>query len=676
MSELRLETYCIPAAELGPENPLPPLHTGKDLHAIAAGPDIPAEMIRNMAYGHLPNILPYSMQDGYSRERQSRNFRAAVLENETLKATFLLEFGGRLWSLYHKPAQRELLFVNPVFQPANLALRNAWFSGCAEWNIGTIGHSPFTCAPLFAARVEISDSTPVLRMYEWERIRQVPFQIDAYLPDDSPVLFVRVRIVNPHDQEIPMYWWSNIAVPETRSTRVVVPADAAYRFTYEENGLELIPTPSHKGQDYTYPTRIQQSADYFFQIPDGRRPWIAALDKDGMGLIQVSTPRLKGRKLFLWGTGAGGRKWQEYLSQPGEAYIEIQAGLAHTQMEHLPMPAKADWSWLEAYGLVVTNPAIIHGDNWQLASSTVEIALDQIIPHTKLDAEYQRGTTFQDKPPVEILQYGSGWARLEALRRKTSGEISFPLNGLVFPDESLTEDQSPWVSFLQDGVLTAPNSDLMLPGFMVQDEWKERLEKSIQPGTANWYSWYQLGILRAYAGDRDGAWQAWQESIQHKTTPWTLRNLALFALEDGRNAEAVSLYFDAVQMKPDLKPLVIEAGKALIQLKQPQKWLDLLADLPASIRTAGRIRLLETQAALALGDLEKVELFFVDEITIPDIREGEEVLSDFWFEYQIKRLSLEENREVNDQLRRRVYREFPLPSHLDFRMKAVSLEKE
>ena len=62
-------------------------------------------------------------------------FRVAVLENDHLRATFLLELGGRLWSLLHKPTGRELLSVNPVFQPANLAIRNAWFSGGVEWNI-------------------------------------------------------------------------------------------------------------------------------------------------------------------------------------------------------------------------------------------------------------------------------------------------------------------------------------------------------------------------------------------------------------------------------------------------------------------------------------------------------------------------------------------------------------
>ena len=155
-----------------------------------------------------------------------------------------------------------MLSVNPVFQPANLALRNAWFSGGVEWNIGTIGHSPFTCAPLFAARVDGPDGIPVLRMYEWERIRQVTFQIDAWLPDDSPVLFVRVCIRNPHARETPMYWWSNMAVPETPDTRVIVPAESAYRYTYDH--LDVIPVPKEAGLDYTYATRVTRATDFFF----------------------------------------------------------------------------------------------------------------------------------------------------------------------------------------------------------------------------------------------------------------------------------------------------------------------------------------------------------------------------------------------------------------------------
>ena len=150
MQELRYEKVIVSAADIGPENPLPPLHSTRDIHANCKQieiPGIPDEILSNMAYGHIPNILPYTLQDGYTRLRQSRELKVAVLENEVLRATFLLEYGGRMWSLVHKPTGRELLDRNPVFQPANLALRNAWFSGGVEWNIGTIGPCPFTCSP-------------------------------------------------------------------------------------------------------------------------------------------------------------------------------------------------------------------------------------------------------------------------------------------------------------------------------------------------------------------------------------------------------------------------------------------------------------------------------------------------------------------------------------------------
>lgn len=227
VSDLYLATWPILAADLGTENPLPPLHAPRDEHAGAAdAPALPEAMRENMRRGRLQSCLPYTLQDGYGRDLHPSALRTAVLENELLRASFLLDFGGRLWSLYHKQAQRELLHANPVLQPANLAVRNAWFAGGVEWNIGIIGHSPHTCAPPYAARLATSDGTPVLRLYEWERLRQVPYQIDAYLPDGSPVLFVRVRISNPHDRAIPMYWWSNMAVPQSQETRVVVPATA------------------------------------------------------------------------------------------------------------------------------------------------------------------------------------------------------------------------------------------------------------------------------------------------------------------------------------------------------------------------------------------------------------------------------------------------------------------
>jgi len=669
MSELRIETFSMPGADLGPENPLPPLRPRRDPHQINASPGVPDEIVRNAAYGHVSSPLPYTMQDQYTRQRTPREYRVAVLENETLRATFLLELGGRLWSLLHKPSGRELLDVNPVFQPANLAIRNAWFSGGVEWNIGTIGHCVFTCAPLFAARVEGADGTPVLRLYEWERLRQVPFQIDAYLPDGSPVLLIRVCIVNPHPHTVPMYWWSNMAVPETPDTRIVVPAEAAYSFSYGEHGLGRVPIPVVGGRDVTYTVNGPRSADFFFHVPDGQRPWITALDGYGHGLIQCSTARLRGRKLFLWGQGPGGRRWQSFLAEPGHAYLEIQAGLARTQTEHLPMPANTEWSWLEAYGLMEADPDVIHGADWSAARQAVDAGLETLLPRAELEAEYERGRMWVDRRPTEIVQRGSGWGALERLRREVHGEPPFCSPGLIFDQASLGPAQAPWIDLLYERALPPGDPAQAPQGYLVQPGWRDMLEYAVRkPEDAHWAAWLHLGLMRYTAGETEAAQEAWQRSLAHTPTPWATRNLAALARLQGQPDRAAELYVDACRLLPTLLPLAIECGQTLIEVGRAQEWLDLLPELSPEVRQAGRVRLLEGQAALDTMDLYRVERLFADAPEVSDLREGERSLSQLWFEYHERRLAVREGIPVDETLRARVRAEFPVPPGIDFRM--------
>ncbi|MBI0385681.1 DUF5107 domain-containing protein, partial [Streptomyces albiflaviniger] len=127
------------------------------------------------------------------RDRAPAALDAIVLENDRLRATVLPGLGGRVHSLVHKPAGRELLYRNPVFQPADFALNGAWFSGGIEWNIGATGHTTLSCSPLHAARVpapDAADGGAMVRLWEWERLRDLPFQVDLWLPADSAFLYV------------------------------------------------------------------------------------------------------------------------------------------------------------------------------------------------------------------------------------------------------------------------------------------------------------------------------------------------------------------------------------------------------------------------------------------------------------------------------------------------------
>ena len=160
-----------------------------------------------------------------------------------------------------------------------------------------------------------------------------------------------------------------------------------------------------------------------------------------MGLVQTSTDLLQGRKLFVWGQGSGGKHWQEYLARPGERYLEIQAGLANTQMECLPMPAEDTWEWLEAYGAMQAEPETVHGA-WTEAVSCVEDLLEEKLPRARMDAllaEFHE--VLEQEFPV--VSDGSGWAALELERR--GAENTFSGSNAVIRRESLGKEQEPWL---------------------------------------------------------------------------------------------------------------------------------------------------------------------------------------------------------------------------------------
>ena len=673
MSHVHLDVLSIDAAPLGPRNPLPPLAGAPDAHAETRAGDADGEMRRNMAYGRERTTLPYLQQDGYGRDRVASRLRTAVVENEVLRAVFLLDHGGRLWSLTHKPSGRELLYRNEVLQPANLALRNAWFAGGVEWNIGTIGHSPLTCEPLHAVRVERPDGTPVLRMYEFERMRQLVFQIDACLPAGSEMLMVHVRVVNPNDAEVPMYWWSNTAVPESDDVRVVVPADHAWHFSYDRT-VRRVPMPEYQGSDRSYSTRGASAADYFFDLPGHERRWIAALDGSGRGLVQTSTQRLRGRKLFVWGTGPGSEHWQTWLSPKGGSYLEIQAGLARTQLEHLPMPPKASWSWTEAYGLLEADPALIHGADWNLARRAAADGLERLLPRAVVAAETDAAGEWADAAPVETLHRASGWGALERRLRSSRGDDSLVLTGTPFGDETMGVEQEPWLLLLETGrmagfsALGGPSDERPAPAaapasYQVHPRWRELLD-----GAEDWLGLLHLGVAHLHAGNGDAARRAWLRSVEVRPSAWALRNLAVLDREEGALDAAAEGYRRAMELAPDVLPLAVEAAGALVDMGKAADALGLIASLPAAFRAAGRVRLAQARAALSLGDLPRVRALLESGIDVPDIREGESSLDELWFAYQERRIAAEEGTPIDSSLRERVVRDFPVPLVYEFRM--------
>ncbi|MFD3581142.1 DUF5107 domain-containing protein [Streptomyces sp. NPDC058683] len=639
VTRIRREVLTLPAAELGPDNPLPPLRPLDEVHRVDERDrdELPADMARQLGYEPLRSLLPVRIRDGYGRTREPRALDALVIENDRLRATVLPGLGGRVASLVHLPTGRELLYRNPVFQPADFALNGAWYAGGIEWNIGATGHTTLSCAPLHAARVPAPDGGEMLRLWEWERLRDLPFQVDLWLPDGSDFLYVGVRVRNPHERPVPLYWWSNTAVPEDR--RVVVPAAEAWEFGPERR-LRRVPVPP-------YDTQHDYATDYFYDVPDGRRPWIAALDADGHGLVQTSTDGLRGRKLFVWGSGPGGRRWQEWLGGPGTGgYREIQAGLARTQLEHVRLEAESEVSWLEAYGPLPVSAET--APEW--APETVEERLAAALPRTALDAAYAAWQPCADTAPGEILATGSGWGALEVLR------TDWKLPGTPFAESTLGEEQAPWVALLRTGTLPEPRR-VRPPGpTLVAPIWRDMLETA--PATP--HTEYHLGVAQWHAGDRAQAVRSWERALQLAPSLWPLlRCLAVADQEYGHHERAAERYADAFddlcrERRDDGAAwtaagaaLGREALEALLRVRRVADARTVWEALPPATRERGRFRLLAAELLLAEGRREAARAVFEDGFEVADLREGADPVGVLWA-------------RLGDE---------PLPGRYDFRMR-------
>lgn len=593
----------MPSADLGGKNPHATLHVSMGL------PD-----------GD-PNAhpgMPYRMLDAYGRDLSPKSHRVAILESDRLRAIFLLDLGGRLWSLVHKPTGRELLYVNPVFQPANFAIRNAWISGGVEWNAGIFGHSAFTCSPVFAART-FTKQGDGFRIWEYERKRGVVWQVDFHAPDGCDYLLWSPRIVNPHDQAIPMYWWTCIAVSEEPDGRVLAPTDFALEPDHNRGGertrKSLVEQP-----DLSFPQKRDLPHDTYFEIPDGERPWVAHVSGDGNGVVHVSSDILFGRKQWVWGMEPGGRRWQHWLCPEDRPYIEIQGGLTRMQHQYAPMPARTTWTWLEAFGPLTS----IDNRDWTPAVAAVKQVLGRDWPEPEFARWEREMADIVRTPHGEMLSLGSGWGAVETMRRRHCGESALSDEAISFAEESIGVDERVWADLLRTKKFTQSDS-APTPGGYVGPEWRPILEEASEDCGAQLH----LGVIAYQEGDLDQARRAWDASLPNG---WAHRNLAALDRQQGHLEQACEQILLAQTLLPSEPHIADEACRLLLEAAAFDKLATLIDGMTPAIRRLPRARLACAQLDLHAGRLDRVAAYFRAPFDIVDLREAETTAYDLWRE--------------------------------------------
>ena len=616
MTSLRKEKIFLQAADLGDLNLMPDLLDTSYIHARCdTTENVTEEDKIYFGKGKINTLLPYLSQDGYSRDIKMRQFTALILENEHIKATFLPELGGRLRSLYHKDSARELLYVNDVVQPGNLALRNAWVAGGVEFNAGIKGHSPFTCSTVFAAKSENEKGEPILSIYEYERIRGTVWAINAYIPNDDDKLYIRTTIENTTEKTPYTYWWSNIAVPED-GVRVYTDAEEMFTCTYEDNHyvIDKVKVPFFNGADMSRPETARHAGDVFYVTAPGRK-WIASPECDGVGLLQYSTPELIGRKTFFWGQGKGGRNWNRHLCASDRAYIEIQAGLRYMQMEHMPMKPYETISFTECYTALKLDKAVSHGDRKNAVNRIKELV--NSFPDPK-------NADIPLNKHKEILVMGSGYGALE------EREISafYP-----FPKESLGDEQAEWIMLKNEGYLPRHECDFYPISYKTDQKTLERLVKSTEDKRGrHWYTYLHIGIVKYVLGDTDGAMESFRASVELEDNSAARRNIAMLEKNIYQNsASAVENILLALKLsKKPTRGLVTDVAKILTASGFDEKWLEIYGRLDGTLKDRARLKLYCAIALVNLGRKEDAKKYVNEDFEMPDVKEGELSVSAVW----------------------------------------------
>ena len=673
--EIYLSTISIEGSILKGENPLPIFRDREKDKPIQTDGTLNKESMENMGYEIGMRILPYKLQDRYDRERKIVELKTVVIKNDKLKAVFLCEYGGRLYSLSDLETGKELLFKNPVFQLANLSARNSWFSGGIEWNVSQFGHSLQTCEPLFFAIVHGEED--FLRMYEFERTKRIYYQIDFRLPEGSKNLYAHIKIINDENYKKPMYWWTNIAVREEKNIRIFSSTeDIVYIYpdsvgstgnSLKKFGASKLPKTPFV-DDGSYPLNFPYSSEYFFQTKkETLNPWEATLYNDGFIFFEMSTNKLRYRKMFCWGNLEGGRKWESFLSKENEgAYVEIQAGITPTQVNGFDIDANSCIEFTQMFSFInlINQNDIneLYDKDYSKAREKIQNIIDNNVGKNHLDDlfyKYSKESNLEING--ELLFFGKGWGALEDKRREKYKLKKSP-KSLSFPKSSINKECLIWLKLLEYENLDEMEESYLPDSYML--DLKNELE-NIE--NKNAITLIHLGIIYYENFLEEKAFECWIKSLNIKPYALAYRNLSIYYKNKNEYDKSIFYMEKALCIFESKNKFIDEAFLVeYLELLSYVKNYDKIISIYEKYNKNEKISKFAAKAYLEKKEYKKLEnIFNIEQITI---REGENYLLDIYFEYIAKLKSEKENIEFNSELVKKVRAEEKAPKNLDFRM--------
>jgi tetratricopeptide (TPR) repeat protein len=275
-------------------------------------------------FGLLTGYITYPYQFYGSKYFQidKRKIKILVAENEYLKIGMAPDYGGRLWFIYDKIRNREVIHRN--YKEAkfyNSGMGYQYLGGGMELNIPN-AHSQTNARLRKCIMKENDDGSVSLIMSNTEKIGRLHWSVTFTLSPGEALIRQDVRVANETRLEERYLYWANCGIPVNENTEFIYPENSGALHGEYENEVSW---PIYANKDISILKNVDEAVGFY--MLNAREGYMGYYNHDEQfGLVHYADVNdLPGKKYWSWGWHVTALE-KRFTHAEDVNYGEIQSG--------------------------------------------------------------------------------------------------------------------------------------------------------------------------------------------------------------------------------------------------------------------------------------------------------------------------------------------------------------
>lgn len=291
--------------------------------------------IEKRAYqGSTGKVYPLPVTEKMIDQKEDKQYKAIILENEYLYVMILPELGGRIQRALDKTNGYDFVYYNQVVKPALVGLAGPWISGGIEFNWPQ-HHRPSTFSPVDYMLRENEDGSATAVVGETDIMYGTKGNAEITLYPGKAYIEIKGRLYNRTDVPQTFLWWANPAVTVNDYTFSVFPPDVNAVMDHGKRAVSTFPIATGEYYKVDYSKGVDISRYKNIPVPTSYMAAHSDFDFIGnydeskqAGLLHVADHHFSpGKKQWTWGNGDFGKMWDKNLTDEDGPYIELMTGV-------------------------------------------------------------------------------------------------------------------------------------------------------------------------------------------------------------------------------------------------------------------------------------------------------------------------------------------------------------